>query len=134
MYSIAIGSTLKDLVDNCPDLGRNQDARLQCLNERMKHFQQNVHRTKHKMPPLRKQDLTTDGWHQLSGRLIKAANTRSMIPWMKNLVNEMYDANDAHGKAVIDLFDSFDEVERLLYGASFFFLRTRRKHVFPICL
>ena len=121
MYSHAIGSTLKDLVDNNQELGRNQDVRLQSLNENMKTFQQDVHRTRHKMPPLRKQDLVTDSWHLLGGRLIKAANTRSLIPWMKHLVNEYHDRNDAHGKVVIGLFDAFDEVESLLYGASFFF-------------
>jgi len=75
------GSILRYLVIRCMELGPNQQERLNKLNADMTSFQSN-HRTPVRMPDIRLDNLLgKDGWACLGSQLVKAANTRNLVPW-----------------------------------------------------
>lgn len=116
----AAGSLLMHFVSNYSSLGTTQQQRLDSLNQDMKTFQQN-NGTRYLMPALRLTDLKKDTWHCLSGPLIKAANTRALIPWLRHIANEKLSPHGAYAVAARRIFDCLFEIEHIMYSASYFF-------------
>ena len=85
------GSVLVMLVQDERRLGRNQDLRLEALNADLKAFQSGE-QCQHPMPPTFKQDLFKDEWANLNSRLVKAANSRALVPWLYSLVSRFFDS------------------------------------------
>ena len=72
LVSVIAGSILDKLVHEEARLGNNQEVRLATINAQMK-LQQSQTAVRARMPELRLVDLTTNGWADLQGQLIKAA-------------------------------------------------------------
>lgn len=119
VIAIAAGSMLVHLVTFYEVLGSTQQIRLDNLNERMKLFQRG--RTEHLMPPLRLTDLKLDGWSCLHGRLVKAANTRALVPWLLDIANNVVSPHGAFASAMRHVFQALDDIERIMYSADRFF-------------
>ena len=118
VIAIAAGSLLKGLVDNRQSLGPRQEARLDALNTKMARFQEGT--TEHRMPAFRVADLTTDGWHVIGSKLIKAANTRALVPFLKALAIEYHSAHGAYHSSVRKVFIALDDIERIFYSSEMF--------------
>ena len=86
----------------------------------MKVFQTRTQPTRDLMPPLRKENLTTQGWACLSGRLIKAANTRALVPWLLHLARTHFARQTALSVAIRNVFESLNSIERIMYTAGTF--------------
>ena len=117
--AIAGGSMLHHLVVNSVALGHNQEQRMQALNADMKEFQSRM-RTEHTMPPLRLENLSLDGWWMLSGRLIKAANTRSLKPWLEDIANRFFAGHGELQSSTRKVFKHMMILERIFYSAGTF--------------
>ena len=86
----------------------------------MHEFQTREH-TEHRMPAFRKDDLeNAQGMWRLSSRLIKAANTRCLVPFLKHLAEQHMSPTGGHAKSVRKVFNSLDAAERLFYSAGTF--------------
>ena len=118
IIAIAAGSLLLNLVQNCNALGRTQQARMNNLNAQMAAFQE---KQPHKMPPLRIIDLSKDGgWATLSGKLIKAANTRALVPWLKHTADKYHAGHGGHHSSVRKVFYSLAAIEDIIYKSPMF--------------
>ena len=113
------GSLIWKLISTNNSLGNAQDKRLAKINEVMKEYQ-STKGTSHKMPPLRIENLRNDGWACLSGKLVKVANSRCLVPFLNYLAQEYYPAHGAYASSTRKLFSSWLEVEKILYGAGMF--------------
>jgi len=112
-----IGSVLRPLLyDN--RLGQNVETRLQVVNERLRAFyaaRPGIGR----LPELRPQNLSNDqGWAFLCGVVVKAARTRALAPWMVEISNEFYGADDEYSRLVRRACKYMDHFYNILYGAS----------------
>ena len=61
----------------CEDLGNNQGARLDALNGHMACFY-DAHLGSHRLAPIKLSNIMLDGWAELHGPTVKAANTRAV--------------------------------------------------------
>ena len=110
--AVVAGSVLMKLVRDEHRLGDNQQARLDNINVQMKLFQ-NVQRPSSRMPTIRLADLIVNEWWELGGTLIKAANTRQLIPFISHLAhlyfdtegNEYHDAMKKFSKSLRDFYN-----------------------------
>ena len=122
VIAIAAGGLLQQLVSNYAALGATHQERLDALNKDMRTFQTAAEtRAEHIMPYLRLTDLKTDGWHMLSGKLVKGANTRSLVPWLKSAAHKFLSPHGAVANALRRVFDCLCEIDRIQYNASVFF-------------
>ena len=119
VIAIAAGSLLVHLVTFYDALGSTQQARLENLNGRMRRFQRG--QTEHLMPPLRLGDLKLEGWSCLHGKLVKAANTRALVPWLLDLTNTVLPPHGAFASATRHVIQALDDIERIMYSAERFF-------------
>ena len=110
VIAIAGGSLIWHLVRTRASLGAIYPHRIDEINRQMKDFQEGT--TEHRMPPFRQQDLHTQGWACLGSKLIKAANTRALVPFLKNLADKYFPAHGAYAKAVRKVFNALNEIER----------------------
>ena len=120
VIAIAAGSLLLPLVQNDARLGRRQDERMAEINKQMKEFQ-SQNGTQHTMPPIRYENLHSDGWACLGSKLVKAANSRCLVPFLRHLAEKYY--NSPHGgyaKSVRKIFKALDDVEAVFYSADMF--------------
>ena len=107
------------LVQTCRALGDNEQKRLDHINKLMKEYQV-TYGTSHRMPPLRLTDLKNDNWACLSGKMVKAANTRCMVPFLNNLAQTYFPAHGAYASSTRKIFASLLAIEKLLYSAEMF--------------
>lgn len=122
VISIAAGSLLQHLVLHYGTLGSTHQQRIDTLNADMRRFQTDpATRAKHTMPLLRLVDLKTQGWHQLSGALIKAANTRDLVPWLRDVAQRYLPPHGAFARAMRRVFDALYQIEHIMYSAGMFF-------------
>ena len=125
VIAICAGSMILKIISTNNTLGNNQDVRLAKINELMKEYQR-THGTSHRMPPLRINDLRTDGWGCLSGKVIKAANTRCMVPFLDNLAQTFFPAHGAYASSTRKLFASLLAVEKIFYSSGMFLTDTQK--------
>ena len=123
VISIAAGSLLYKLITSCDGLGRNQAARMSRINALMKQHQKD-HGTTHRMPALRKEDLRKDGWSCLTGKVVKAANTRCMLPFLLELAEDYFDGTDSYDVSIRKVFTSLVEIQKVLYSSGCFLADT----------
>ena len=119
LLAIAAGSLLWKLVSSVRRLGLTNPVRLQNINIQMQEYQAN-HGTAHRMPPLRMSNLRDDGWAVLNGAVVKAANTRNLLPFLNHLANEYFAAHGAYASSVRKVFASLMTIERILYSSEMF--------------
>ena len=85
VIAIAAGSIVKELMNTRAVLGASQPVRLAAINRAMRKYHED-HNTLHRMPDFRKDDLTlANGWWCLHGKLVKAANSRALVPFLNHL-------------------------------------------------
>ena len=111
-------STLAALMKDEHRLGANQQVRLANINAQLQEFQ-DAQRPSSRMPELRPQDLITDGWYQMGGPLIKASNTRQIMPCVE-IIARRYMGDDAYGRSIVRLVTSLNKVYEVLYNADCF--------------
>ena len=117
--AIAGGSLLVHLTTNVRALGNTQQQRMDEINRLMKEFQQGS--TEHRMPMLRLRDLKTDkGWSMLSGKLIKAANTRAMLPFLDDLASKYCTGREGFDQSCRKVFTSLLTIQRIMYSSGTF--------------
>ena len=120
LTAIASGSMLHFLIKNNATLGRVEALRLQELNRVLRKFQSD-NKTEHKMPDFRLQDLTNSGgWSVLCGQVVKAANTRCLVPFLKHLANEYFSGHGEYNSSVRKVCYNLDEIETILYTSDMF--------------
>ena len=112
---IAIGGLVNKLISNESRLGSNQQERLDNLNRRMKEFQKEQ-KPSAKMPPIRLGDLLSEGWHNLSGPLIKAGNTRHLTPFAEHIARAFLNEDDD----VVLFLKNINKIYAILYGCNMF--------------
>ena len=125
MISIAAGSMLQKLLQ-FQSLGRNKDERMAALNARMKRYQEE-HNTSYRMPPLRQEDLVVSGWHSLGGKIVKAANTRAVLPWLHSLAEEFFNAHGSYASSTRKVIHCLLEIQKIWYSAGHFFSDAQKK-------
>ena len=64
--------------------GTTQEDRLDCLNDDIRGYY-SAAGVAHRMPRLKLANLYKDGFPELHGQAVKAANTRALVPYVKNL-------------------------------------------------
>ena len=117
---IIAGSVIRPLVLNEGRLGRNQQERLNSINERLAAFY-NARPGWHRMPKLRLNNLVADGWCELNGQTVKAANTRALTPFLVELAEEFYnDEADEYQRLVLRTVRAFNRFYELMYEAGVF--------------
>ena len=116
---MASGSMLHHLVCNNMRLGRTQEQRMAALNSDMKEFQSRT-KTEHPMPPLKLENLRTDGWSMLGGKLVKAANTRALLPWLQDLSMRYFNGHGEFQSSTRKVFKRLLEMEQILYSSGTF--------------
>ena len=127
------GGVLRYLIVNENRLGRNQDLRLADLNRQMEQYQSDE-KTKSKMPKFRMDNfVASDGWIQLSGQLIKAANTRHLLPWLVEISNFYFDRETNFDKCIRAMVQHLDEFYQILYSAGTF-LTAEEQTKFEACI
>ena len=119
VISVAGGSLLDGLCRDNASLGGRMEERLNKLNEMRNAFQRS-HKTQHTMPDLRLQDLKVDGWAMMGGKLVKAANSRALVPWLVDLVERYYNGHGAYASSVRKVFKNLHRVEELFYSCGTF--------------
>ena len=117
--AIAGGSLLVHLVTRIRALGNTQQQRMDDINKSMREFQKG--RTEHRMPNLRLTDLRTDkGWSMLCGKLVKAANTRAMLPFLSGLAQTHCTGRDGFDSSCNKVFTSLMTIQRIMYSSGTF--------------
>ena len=114
------GSVLVDLIKRERRLGASQEVRLRTINERLDEWNSN-HILSSCLSNIELQNLTReDGWSMLKGPLVKAANTRNLIPYVESLCVEFYSEHDDFGNSVLHVVKSLNRVYHVLYSAGMF--------------
>ena len=116
--NIVAGSILQPLTQR-RELGASQAQRLAHINSLMLEWQQG-HRGMIRMPPFRLANLESNEWACLSGPTIKAANTRSLAPFLVLLAEKFYDPNTEEGRNVQRIARCLQRMYQILYSSGLF--------------
>ena len=120
LTAIAGGSIMHYLVKNNNTMGRVEALRVQELNRVLRKFQSD-NKVEHRMPDIRIQDLTNSGgWTVLCGQVVKAANTRCLVPFFKHLAIEYFSGHGEYNSSVRKVCYNLDEIETILYTSDMF--------------
>lgn len=118
VIAIAGGSLLWKIISSINSLGATQDARLTKVNLMMKDFQRGG--ASHRMPPLKKSNLRCDGWAMLNGPVIKAANTRALLPFLHFLANKFFAAHGSYASSIRKVFQALVQIQKIFYSSGQF--------------
>lgn len=111
--------------------GANQKERLAEINRQMKEYQ-DTHVIASKMPPLREKDLITDKWDEMSGPLIKAANMRSLAPFLELLaITYFCEPGNAFHESIVGFITALNQFYYVIYAGDVF-LTAREKRLLRI--
>ena len=113
-----LGSVLKVAMTKIT-LGANMAARLERFNTFRKDWYDR-HDITNRLPKLRLQDLVADGWGELSGPAVKAANTRCAVPMVRDFAVEVFTEAGAPDTEIVALLTDLKEFYEILYGAQMF--------------
>jgi hypothetical protein len=121
VWSIVLGSVLWLLVHQENRLGTNQAARLEAINEKKNLFYA-ARGVQNRLPKLRLSNLVNGQTHMadLSGQIIKAANTRALLPFAAELAAEFFDSGSVYHKSMQKLCKAAADIVELLYTADTF--------------
>ena len=79
-----------------------------------------THIVSSRMPPLRLKHLKLDGWGELHGPLVKAANTRHFMPFLQQLANRYLNSGSPYYTAINKLIEHANGVYHALYSSDMF--------------
>ena len=100
-------------------LGPNKEIRLDLVNTLLAGWY-DAHPGTHRLPPLALSHTTSDGWADMCGPAIKAANTRASVPAFKDIWSRYAVPGDERHGNVTDVITSLTEFYNILYGAPMF--------------
>ena len=88
-----------------------------------------------RLPPLRYSNLLDDtGYPELHGKLVKAANTRSVIPFLLNLQRRAVDRDPTlTNRHILKVVDSLQSLYNIFYGARDFLTIAEQELVLKHC-
>ena len=124
VWAIILGSVLWLLVHQEGRLGASQAPRLEAINAR-KDVWYSANGVQNRLPNLRLSNLTNGQTQMadLSGVVVKAANTRSLLPFAAELAAEFFDSGNLYHKAIQKLCKAAADTVSLLYTADTFWTR-----------
>ena len=85
------------------------------------------------MPPLRLENLRCGGWANLSGKVVKAANSRALLLFLGELAEEYFKGHGGYNSSVRKLFSTLNDIEKL-FAIAGMFLQTNKKLELICCL
>ena len=132
--AIAFGSVLELLLKRC-DLGRNRAERMAVVNRWMTNwYDQNP--GQHRLPELRQPSNVrqADGWADLHGPTVKAANTRAAAPLIRDLAAEFFGRDLEFDRRIVAVSAKLAEFYELLYGCHMFMSTTAVQRLRAIVL
>jgi len=102
-----------------PAIGPNRAARLAIINtEREAWYTDNP--GDHRLPPILSKNLVAEGWGELHGPAIKAANTRAAVPFVHALCHKYQATASAEHRAALRLITALRDFYDTLYGQPLF--------------
>ena len=100
--------------------GESQETRLRFINDDIRGFYTD-RRVQNRMPPLKMSNLYKDGFPELHGSAVKAANTRALVPYAMCLQERAAAADpSAVNKHCLKVVQSLNDAIELMYAASYF--------------
>ena len=119
-WSILEGGVLWLLVNRETRLGNSQEARMQAINVRKNQWYRD-HAVHNRMPDIKVTNLmAANGYAELSGPAIKAANTRGLLHFVKALADEFFDHGTVYDKAITKLLTAGTGILGVFYAAGTF--------------
>ena len=118
VIAIAGGSLIWKTISSVHSLGPSQDTRLEKVNEMLKVFQEGA--AFHRMPPLRKSNMRSDGWAVLNGPIVKAANTRDLLPFLNSLAQRFFAGHGSYASSTRKVFLALIEMQKIFYSSGQF--------------
>ena len=118
-------------------LGNTIAARLQEINRRKDAFFK-LHGVANRMPDIRAENISEgpDGFVTLSGTVVKAANTRALLPFVKELCCEVLNQRRTYHRSVCKLLESACGMVDTLYASEMFMSEEQqaafRKHTLRV--
>ena len=114
--ALAFGSVLAMLLQK-RTLGRTRADRLQAINEYMKDWYKRRPGW-HRLPPLRPTSLRdAQGWANLVGPTVKAANTRAFTPLLRDFARVHFASGSDRDRNVLGVLEGLASYYELLYAA-----------------
>ena len=101
-------------------LGANQETRLQTINAHLQAYQRAHPGEGNNLPPLRMENLTSDGWANLSGRVLKAAMIRKAAPFFKDIICHYYPSGSDIDICLRGVVTALDRFYKIIYGQGMF--------------
>ena len=129
---IVYGSLLALLL-RLPALGGTRAERLDTVNAFMVAWY-NAHPGTHRLPALRATNLTLDGWAELHGPAIKAANSRAAAPLFFDLAQEYCTEGTDQDTAVLQVTRSLVHFYDLIWQGPMFFDEEQLQRLRAVCL
>ena len=101
-------------------LGPNQQSRMDLINIKLRGFYSR-NKDAYKLPKLKLQNLTrADGWAEMSGPAIKAAQTKACAPFLRELADEYFDTDTFEDLAIRTLFSCLEKFYNLMASCGMF--------------
>ena len=126
VWSILAGSVLWLLVHREARLGGSIDARLKIINQKKQKWYTD-HAVCNRMPNIKEHNILTSDWAELGGPAIKAANTRSLLPFIGALAVEFFDSGSIYHKSIKKVLGAANEMVNILYSSDMFLLDAQKQ-------
>ncbi len=116
--ALTFGGVLSHILGD-PRLGPNRQGRLDVVNAELRAFQ-DAHPGMHRLPQLRLGNAVADGWANLNGKVIKAANTRAAAPFFRALAARHFPGGSALEVSLRGVVAELDGFYELIYHQPLF--------------
>ena len=117
--STIFGSVLSTLVRDVR-LGANQQQRLDLINTRLRSFYSRNPKL-HKLPKITLNNLEgSNGWAELVGSAIKAAQTRAAAPFFAELAREFFNSDTPEDLNTCRVTSSMSDIYEIIAGGAMF--------------
>ena len=116
--SVVLGSIIGLLLTKIA-LGPRRADRLQAINTWLANWY-SAHPGSNRLCNIRLTNLQLEGWYELHGPTIKAANTRGAVPAFRDLCREYCTSGSPEDVATLDLIGSLDDFYKVLYTSGIF--------------
>ena len=118
--SATVFGSVVDMITWMKDHGPNRQERLNRVNEFMEHWYSD-NPGHHRLPQLKLGNLRSDdGWSELHGAAVKAANTRAAAPLFRDMAVHFFTRDLDEHRKVIAMCDEVSKCYDILYGSPMF--------------
>lgn len=114
--------------------GTTIDERLDFFNNDLRAYY-SFRGVRNRLPPLRQSNLMGDsGYPELKGPLVKAANTRSLVPFLLNFQERAVNANPTmQNRHMLKVVHSVHMLYEIIYAAAYFLTEAEKTLVHKFC-